>query len=343
MIQSIENGGLKLADFSARIQAARMMWVKRIFLDGDSFSFHFLAHLTGSPGVGTIMHGKPSSLPPRPKPPPFILKFLTFGTNCTQPVSESEVRWEVLWFNKRVTIEGSPYRWDKWWRRGIMRIEDLLHETEGRLLSHTELSDKLGIPVTFLEALQSRQSIPHLWTSPLSPQGQTPQTEGLYVSIIEGQPIDVVSTSPAVLYSKTLSKDIKAQAKWRSAFHDAPALEDWPALYRNPFRVTRETRLQAFQFKILHRTLPCRSFLKAIQVVLSDACPFCSEKDDVQHFLYHCRNTKRLWENIQAWSRRVGGPDLSSLSPSQVILGILPNQGPALMINFISLYQVLYT
>lgn len=44
-----------------------------------------------------------------------------------------------------------------------MRVEDLLHEKEGRFLSHDELSKKLGIKVTFLEALQIRQSVPYRW------------------------------------------------------------------------------------------------------------------------------------------------------------------------------------
>lgn len=165
MIQSIEDGGLKLVDFAARIQAARLMWVRRIFLDGDSFSFHFLARLAGSHGLGILLHGKPSRFPSSLQASRFYTEVFEVWQKYhgTQPVSESEVRWEVIWFNKRITIGGSPFRWDRWWRHGVMRVEDNIHETEGRFLSHTELGEKLGIPVTFLEALQIRQCIPHHW------------------------------------------------------------------------------------------------------------------------------------------------------------------------------------
>lgn len=203
LIQSIENGGLKLADFATRVKAARLMWVKRVFLDCESFSFHFLAHIAGTPGVGILLHGKPNSLPPRLKASPFYSEVFDawHQFHGFQPVSESEVRWEVLWFNKGITIGGSPFRWDKWWRRGIFRVEDILHEREGRFLSHVELGEKIGLHVTFLEALQIRQSIPFSWRSLLTARGETPQAEGLYLSIPGSKPIDIVTSSPAALYS----------------------------------------------------------------------------------------------------------------------------------------------
>lgn len=204
-----------------------------------------------------------------------------------------------------------------------MRVEDVLHESEGRFLSHSELSTKLGIPVTFLEPMQIRQSIPHRWRTLLSAQGQTPQTKGLYLSIAEGQPIDIVLASPAALYAlliKTLIKPIKAQAKWRITFEDPPSPVNWPNLYKAPFRATRETRLQAFQFKILHRTLPCPSYLKAIRVVPSDSCPLCSEKDTIQ-------------QNAYGSISRSGLPELTALTfqpsrPSKSSSGFCPKAVP---------------
>lgn len=253
-----------MVDFSTRIQAARMMWVKRVFLDDGSFSYHFLVRLAGEIGLGVLLHSKPPSLPVRLKASPFYYE--VFDTwhkfHDTQPLAEPEIRWEMLWFKKSVTIQGSSFRWDRWWKRGIMRVNDLLHESEGRFLSHTELSAKLDIPVSFLEALQIRQSIPYCWRALISPLGQTPQTEGLFVSFPGSEPIDLISTTAAVLYShiiKTRSKAIKAHDKWSLVFPGSLPREDWPAFYRLPFWTVRETRLQAFQFKILHRVLPCRS------------------------------------------------------------------------------------
>lgn len=100
-------------------------------------------------------------------------------------------------------------------------MKDIIHESEGRFLSHIELSEKFDLQVTFLEALQIRQSNPYRWRALLTAQGQTPQTEGLYLTVLGGQPVDIVTTSPVALYSsliKTLSKIIKVQAKWSSAF-----------------------------------------------------------------------------------------------------------------------------
>lgn len=63
------------------------------------------------------------------------------------------------------------------------------------------------------------------------------------------------------------------------------------------FRAVRETKLQAMQFKILHRTFPCRVYLKTIRVFEEDTRNFFPEQDTTQHFL------DRLLAETGGWSR----------------------------------------
>lgn len=80
----------------------------------------------------------------------------------------------MLWNNRRISIEGTPFGWESWWCHGIMRVDDIIHPSEGHFLSHLELSERYGIESSFLNALQLRQSLPGAWRALISPPGRPP-------------------------------------------------------------------------------------------------------------------------------------------------------------------------
>lgn len=343
LIQPIETGGLKLADFLSRIQAARLSQVKSLLQDLDTFSSRYVDYLAGNVGIGPLIHSKLKSLPVRFLSSPFYSEVFNLWLihHGAPPRSESEIRWEVLWHNKRVSIEGATLRWDSCWLQGIIRIEDIVHPIEGRFLSHTELNEKYNLSLSFLHALQLRQSIPSGWRAKITPSGSPPPAEGILLPVGPGPALDLFDASPQSIYScliESLAKNIKSQAKWESELMEPEPPPDWPALYRLPFLTTRETKLQALQYKILHRTLPCRRFLKAIRLFPEDTCAFCTCRDTITHFLYECDNTKTLWIKVSRWLLQAGGPDMLDLPPQDIILGRLPTSGAAPIVNFVSLF-----
>lgn len=50
--------------------------------------------------------------------------------------------------------------WQAWSEAGIHHINDILHDTQLRFLSHEELNAEYNIQSTFLNLLQLRSSIP---------------------------------------------------------------------------------------------------------------------------------------------------------------------------------------
>lgn len=130
--------------------------------------------------------------------------------------------------------------------------------------------------------------------------------------------------------------------KWEATFQDSPYLDNWEALFLSPFRAVRETRLQALQFKIFYRIIPCRHYLKTIRVLDSDRCGFCPEVDSIQHFFTECPCTKNLWNRISLWLLGVGGPNLAALSTEEILLGTLLPTRTASMLNSITLFTKSY-
>lgn len=198
LIQPIEDGGLKLADFASRIYASRLLWVRRLILSDETFSRDFVNFLSGNLGLASLILGKPKTLPPGQESSWFYSETfeLWLCLHGFSPTSESEVRWEMLWNNKRISMEGKPLTWTSWSRLGITRIDNIIHPTEGRFLSHLELNDKFGSNSSFLEALQLRQSVPGAWRSIITPHGRPPDEAGLYLSVLPDSVLDLFSASP---------------------------------------------------------------------------------------------------------------------------------------------------
>ena len=65
--------------------------------------------------------------------------------------------------------------------------------------------------------------------------------------------------------------------------------------------VTKDTRLQSFQFKILHRIIACNKWLCQIKILEDPTCNFCDEEDDIVHFFIKCQISDNFWKRFADW------------------------------------------
>ncbi len=79
----------------------------------------------------------------------------------------------------------------------------------------------------------------------------------------------------------------KAIIAWENVYTSLKNKEDKfrKTRFTIPFISTRDTRLQSFQCKILHRTCPCNEWLKNIKIKSESTCSYCNEIDTITHFL----------------------------------------------------------
>lgn len=206
LIQEVSLGGLRLADLGLRTSVAKMTWIRRLVNNPDSFSGLFLASLAGETYLQCLLYGKVDSLPDGFRGSLFYSGVFQHWINLHgfSPATEEEIRGEVLWWNKRIKIGGSPFCWRDWLESGIWRVEDLLDPDDGHLLSHEELSTRFGIRASFLKVLQLHQSIPSAWRQQISPSGEHPGREALYIYLDGPHPLDILKESPKKLYSGLL-------------------------------------------------------------------------------------------------------------------------------------------
>ena len=100
---------------------------------------------------------------------------------------------------------------------------------------------------------------------------------------------------------------------------------DWTRIFLLPRLVTLESRLRAFQYKILHNVLYLNKRLFKFQKVSSPLCSFCKRDEETVIHLYHaCSVIKNIWLQLQSLLR--GTVDVPSITPQSAIFGFLDTE-----------------
>ncbi|KAL9972971.1 hypothetical protein ACROYT_G019372, partial [Oculina patagonica] len=171
----------------------------------------------------------------------------------------------------------------------ITRIKDLLKD-DNTFLSLEEIKRKVNnkIPFTLYHGLIA--AIPSEWKQKLK-QNNLPQTT---------PPQDLPSTRTA--YATLLSNNVDPPTSENRILNYGFTKESIHNVYSLPFLITKDSKLIAFQYKIIHHILPTRSSLFRAGIVESDICTLCeTEKQTISHLLYHCTVSKAFWNRFTCW------------------------------------------
>ena len=188
-------------------------------------------------------------------------------------------------------------------------MSDILTE-EGAFMSQQELSLNYGLKISFLEALQIRQSLPHNWRKLLQMQPQYKELpKGIMIfDTNRNQNIDFLTLSSKDVYWALFKQENKAVKpacikKWEETFNFNG--KEWSDIFSMPFKVCKETQLQTFQYKIVHRIFGCNHWLYNIKVKGSPDCELCNEDDTIIHYFIGCNGLEQFWESFMVWWKSI--------------------------------------
>ena len=150
--------------------------------------------------------------------------------------------------------------------------------------------------------------------------------------------------------SKTIYKEFRnrvittpsAQKKYVCSFINDTL--DWKEIYGLPHRVTSDTKLREFQYKLLNRYLVTNVFLNKIGVLPSPACSFCGKEDEsLEHILISCNYAKEFWAEVIKWLCNLK-VNINNLNNREILFG-MSNCEDEIFINHVLLVakQYLYS
>ena len=69
--------------------------------------------------------------------------------------------------------------------------------------------------------------------------------------------------------------------------------------WSNIFSSTKETKLQEFQWKIVHNIFPTNILLSKIGIKNSENCESCGVTDYLEHFFIDCHRIGSFWNDVE--------------------------------------------
>jgi hypothetical protein len=91
-------------------------------------------------------------------------------------------------------------------------------------------------------------------------------------------------------------------------------------------RAVRNTKIKAFQYKVLYNLIPCNQYLKRIKKSETELCNRCQMVDTTSHYLYECQEVKLFWNSLKRWWDSME-MDMATfdINVKNIMLGILGN------------------
>lgn len=301
MIQSLENGGIKMPDLLCYTEALQMMWIKRILSKNNSYAT--TKYILKTDELNIFFQYKNNIKFLHPMPPFYENALRTwFLLHNKSPINSAEIRGEYLWNNENILIENKPAKSIKLHKKGINHIVDIVNN-DGSFKSVEHLSNTFNTNVDAYYYHCLKSAIPTQWLQVLrgTPMTNIDNTVNINVMIGENY-ISIKKLYNKDIYNELIEHKLVRPVcyfKWESVYFYANL--DWSLINLIPYCSTRETALQSLQFQIIHRYFPTKYILHLWGKEEDPYCQLCGDIDTLEHYFCECNTTRDFWTNLKIW------------------------------------------
>ena len=279
-----KHGGLKMMDFEIMDKALKIAWIKRLNEQSDASSKIILekaVNLYGGLSFLTNCHFDINLLDLQNVPPfcHVVLKYWQLEFKLLTACDEKTPENEIIWNNFNILVDQKSIFYNTWFKKGIVQVKDLVDKNRD-FLSLADFKQKFNVDTPFTLYYGLIRAIPIRWKNLIRSadhiaQSSTPVTL-----------TSAITLSTRIAYKAILSKSFATPTNENRILNYGFTKENVHNVYLLPFLVTKEAKLIAFQFKIVHNILPTRASLFHAGLVDDDSCPLCnSEKQSLAHVL----------------------------------------------------------
>ena len=291
--QPYEKGGIKMFDIYASITTFKISWLRRIYVtEGGKQTLKIYPELEHIQKFGID----------------YAIKFLKESSNLfwkdvikhyvtlsRKDSIKSQINYaeQPIHFNPMIKRDKKSVYLREWVENDIYKIKDIL-------LADNVLMDyrtfKLNYPNTITTNFLTYQGIVNsilAFKRTLNVNRQetdAKQTKHIWSIILDG--------NKEVKAALTVTQNLPtAVLKWNISFIDL----NWKLIFNKCFKITKDTKLQWFQTRTLHRILPTNRYLKTCKIIDNHNCTFCiNDIETVEHLLWECIYIQIFWKELIA-------------------------------------------
>ena len=280
-------------DIYSSLSALKISWIKRILsLDFDeNISTHLYPKLKKLNTFGNLYAETFISKLDNPFWKDVLKHFITLNhiNNNNTGIEESVIREEPIHFNKEIKRDNKPICIENWIENNVVKIRDLCDEN---LVFYDWYTFKIKYPnldTNFILYNGIVNSIKQYIKKIKKDERKTNICAKFIWQAVEGgtkiirQVLNEKNTPPTSVL------------KWD---HYWPNL-NWDKIFIKGFKTSKDTQLQWFQSRILHRILPTEKYLNICKIKNSPNCKFCNDSvETLQHLLWECPIVNQFWQNL---------------------------------------------
>ena len=306
LISDIENGGLKMLDIESMITAQRVICLKK-FLDVYPSTWkRFLNNYISPFGGSFLLHCNfhTAKLKDTHLPKYYKECLDAWSTlNGSAPATYHDIMNEIIWNNKLICIKNmSVYRNDLI-RVGILKVGDLINENN--VFLH-EIADVQLSPEQRFFIMGIVHSLPAEWKRILQTSTSPKSTNPLpCIPLLKLKSSSIpISDATAKKIYETFSrrKQVPPTAKQKLSAEYPDTILNWEKVYSLPFRVTMESKIREFQYKVLNNIVFTNEKLFRFGLAQSPSCTFCQEESEsLEHLLFLCKFSCEFWKHVLSW------------------------------------------
>ena len=320
--KDINEGGLKLTNVNLFNCALKLTWVKRILVKNGDWQTIFQVNLNTLNKKSCfeldieslkLLQGKLSNA---------FWKdvFATWVAYKMDFCDKIDPRTYPIWDTYYITNNNLRKRSKELQNIGINYVNYLISPSGG-LFGYDEFITTYNLHMNFVDFYSLMHSIPRHWKGDLN--------ERLEMRYVYQEVIDSLLKMGKVCkdsYSYMLSKNCKHRShetKWQQVLQPYTRSLSWHQYYSCNFECTVDSKMRAFQYKILLRIIPTNKYLKLCKITDNECCYFCNNDiESIEHLFYFCPIVKDFW--VKVAERIKPYLDITShLQPQNVLLGYL--------------------
>ena len=289
-------GGLNMVNFVDVVKSLKITWVKRYC---ESTGSHWCARLDSLlvkvGGAFLFQCNYDLKMLNLKNLPSFYKNILETWQelNRKKPLNVNEFKQEIIWNNRFIKTNGKTMYNKAWVNKGVLKISDLL-DNHDQFLSFENFKRKFNVRCTFLDYGGVIAAIPKAWRNEI--------TSNIARDVSEPSNADTNNHDTVTAKQARLMLAEKSFSPPTVEITLSNLVTNVKDVYELPFRVTIESKMRSFQYKLIHNIIRTNLSLHRMKIKESPFCDHCNgQNETLLHRFCECPKAKSFWEDVIKW------------------------------------------
>lgn len=297
LIKEYLEGGLKMIDLYSFTMALKSSWIRRFFQRDNKWQSILMSDIDKNKLFNCgVQYIKQVSLLIKNNFWKDVFRAWEMIIDKERNLDYDYFLSSPIWFNNMIRIGNKPVFYQHWFNHGIQYVNDVIDE-HGFFISLEMLQQCYDINVNFLNYMSVISAIKK------AANNYKKDTYKLCCPFIPAclQVFFKSRKGSKDMYKILINNNVTptGQLKWGEILGEDLI---WKHIFKLPFTVTVNTKLQWLQYRINHRILATNKFLCKIKLIDNPLCTFCKLEDEtVEHILWNCEIIQNFLQDIDYW------------------------------------------